>query len=80
MFSGEPKGEEVQAGSQELSDKWGSYQLLRSIAKSKDEIESFAGKKEVITDHSVETIFTFMEYNNDEGKYQERLMEIRSKK
>jgi hypothetical protein len=81
LFTGEPTGEQLQAGSEELSIKWGGYQMLVSVAEEKKTLDAMNGYKNAVTDHSTVSVLQYMDYKNDQMNYQNKLAEImRNKK
>tara|TARA_R100001244_G_scaffold124761_2_gene94659 strand:+ start:2735 stop:2944 length:210 start_codon:yes stop_codon:yes gene_type:complete len=68
------------AGCQELSEKWGGYQMLVNISEQKPQLDAICGFKDVVTDHSTVEVLTYMDFKSDNIRYLNRLQEVSNKK
>ncbi len=64
------------AGSDILSKRWGSYQMLVNISEHKASLDAMMGFKETVTDHSTISVLQFMEYKSDNINYQNKYAEV----
>ena len=67
------------AGSSQLSEHWGSYQMLFNISKHKGQLDAMLGYKDTVDEHLTGEVLNFMEYQNDIAAYQNRLSEVNKK-
>lgn len=68
------------AGCEDLSDKWGGYQMLYNISEHKGRLDAMCGFKDTVTEHSTVEVLTFMDYRHDVSNYENNYQKIISKK
>lgn len=68
------------AGCQDLTAKWGGYQMLVNISEQKTQLDAIMGFKGTVTEHSTVGVLTYMDYKSDNIRYLNRLQEISNKK
>ena len=66
----------MQAGSTDLSNHWGGYQLLVNISEYKPQLDAMMGFKNTVTDHSTGSVLMFMDYKSDIINYNNKLRKI----
>ncbi len=67
------------AGCNDLSQKWGGYQMLVNIAEYKPSLDAMFCATEVVTDHTTGGVLRFLDYKHDYAHYENKLHKIVNK-
>jgi len=76
----EDSARQYQAGLEELQGKWGAYLTIIKLAEEKAIIEAIYGKQELITDYTVNEIYTYLAIQQDRDDFSKRLHKLMTRK